>query len=48
MPRICPKEPVAIKSNGNLQHILALFSYVLHLIIQVLREPSPRSYFVTG
>jgi hypothetical protein len=47
VPCVRTKEPVAINSNGYLLHLLALFSYILHLIGQVMRELSPRSGFVT-
>jgi hypothetical protein len=45
MPCVGAKEPVAIESDGYLLDLLALFSYVLHLTGQIVREfsPGPRS-----
>jgi len=47
MPCVGTEEPVAIESDGYLLDLLALFSYVLHLTGQIMREFSPRPCFVT-
>jgi hypothetical protein len=41
------KEPVTIEPDGYLLYLFPLLSHILHFTGQVMREPSPRSYFVT-
>ena len=47
MSRISPEKPIPIKSKRNFLYLLALSPYVLHLTVQIMREPSPTSSSVT-
>lgn len=47
MSSIGTEEPIPIKSNRKLLYLLTLSFYVLHLTVQILREPSPTSFSMT-
>jgi hypothetical protein len=45
--RVGAEEPISIDPNGHLLYLLSLLPHVLHHKIQVMRELSPDSRFVT-
>ena len=47
MSSVGAEEPISIDSNGHFLYLLAFSSHVLHHKIQVMRELSPDSRFVT-